>query len=996
VSHYDFGPGDVIHIDAGSYTIARDVLLGLDSSGVRIEGYHDPRFPDRHALLHRGNQSAGSAIFELDGASGVTLSNLRLTGADTGVFASDDSVVQGFLLTDSELFANASAGIRLGAQIRDARIENNRFFGSALDAARQFTGIESHGPGAAIVDNHIFDHAGSAIIVSGASSVVERNDVHGNAIGILAEPSEGAIVASGNRVHDNSDIGIEASGSVCVSGNQVFGHLRAPSIGVSLMHGAEAVENHIYRNTTGLSAGANPGDASSIRRNFIFGNTGAGLILHSQTVALGNKIYSNQIGIESGPQFHGLIAGNVIYANLNFGIRIAGTADDSPARIVNNTILQAVGTAVSFGAGTGAVQLYNNILRIESGPVLQFEGAGLDFLESDYNLFHPVNAAAQARIADTPESSLNALAAWQQLSRNDLHSLAGEPGFVDEDGADNLVGFNSANGGIDSGADDNFTLEQRSPAIDRGHSWAGMALDALGVARSDDAGTANLGSPEYVLRELGEAARTETGRRLDDALDNGVWLVRLDFAFPFYGEDYSAIRISPAGFILPGSATPAPLGRTISDLAGARMIAALWAEIGLVRDSDAVFVDESVSGQITIRWEVGRATDGSPVSFSITLNASGAIRFHYAAGAAGLDSIRGISSGDGEHFAAPGALAMAGNGRGFEFATSTTAGVVDIGALEFTGASNDLIAPRVTNISPDSITRSQLAGEGLGEIRISFSEPVNAVDANASGNFELRREGGDGLFGNADDSVLVLAPSYTPGALEMALVLDPVELVPGKYQLRVSGQTSLHDAAGNRLDGDADGAAGGDYVREFIVTGAVPDVREVRTNPGANQLSRVTSITVQFNLNVAASLAVSDFALRRLDAGGILEPLSMAYDSARHEATLQFPGSPGGALLEGRYELSVLARGVATSEGIAMVRDHVADFTVLAGDTNGDAVTNDLDLYNVWQNLLRPAADRDLSHDLNGDGQIDARDLEVVGANIESSIDEENTRHLIP
>jgi hypothetical protein len=61
-----------------------------------------------------------------------------------------------------------------------------------------------------------------------------------------------------------------------------------------------------------------------------------------------------------------------------------------------------------------------------------------------------------------------------------------------------------------------------------------------------------------------------------------------------------------------------------------------------------------------------------------------------------------------------------------------------------------------------------------------------------------------------------------------------------------------------------------------------------------------------------------------------------------------------------------------------MAANHVFAFHVLTGDVNGDRVTNDLDLYQVWQNLLQPPASRNLSHDLNGDGQVTSADVDLV------------------
>ncbi|MEK7676039.1 MAG: hypothetical protein AAB676_09430 [Verrucomicrobiota bacterium] len=49
-------------------------------------------------------------------------------------------------------------------------------------------------------------------------------------------------------------------------------------------------------------------------------------------------------------------------------------------------------------------------------------------------------------------------------------------------------------------------------------------------------------------------------------------------------------------------------------------------------------------------------------------------------------------------------------------------------------------------------------------------------------------------------------------------------------------------------------------------------------------------------------------------------------------------------------------------------------------------MTNDLDLYRVWQNLLKPAAARNLNEDLTGDGQVTADDVTVVKGNYLSSL----------
>ena len=63
VSAYDLDAGDLIHIDTGTYRVVRNVVLGSEDSGVRIEG---PAVGV--ATLNRGNSSSGSYVVELAGA----------------------------------------------------------------------------------------------------------------------------------------------------------------------------------------------------------------------------------------------------------------------------------------------------------------------------------------------------------------------------------------------------------------------------------------------------------------------------------------------------------------------------------------------------------------------------------------------------------------------------------------------------------------------------------------------------------------------------------------------------------------------------------------------------------------------------------------------------------------------------------------------------------------------------------------------------------------
>ena len=151
-------------------------------------------------------------------------------------------------------------------------------------------------------------------------------------------------------------------------------------------------------------------------------------------------------------------------------------------------------------------------------------------------------------------------------------------------------------------------------------------------------------------------------------------------------------------------------------------------------------------------------------------------------------------------------------------------------------------------------------------------------------------------------------------------------------------------------------------------------------NEGLPERSRVTQIPLAFTKDVSASLSVNDVILQNLSTGFAVSPKQMAlsYDPASNRATLTFPGLPGQKLPDGNYRFSLGAAGVTDSDGKPLSNDGTFEFHVLSGDTNGDRSTNDLDLYRVWQNQLKPPAQRDRNADLNGDGQVTLADLAPV------------------
>ena len=114
------------------------------------------------------------------------------------------------------------------------------------------------------------------------------------------------------------------------------------------------------------------------------------------------------------------------------------------------------------------------------------------------------------------------------------------------------------------------------------------------------------------------------------------------------------------------------------------------------------------------------------------------------------------------------------------------------------------------SVAPNNLTVASVI-PAAGKLTVIFQGDVDASLA-ASGTFELV----DGF-----DRPVLLAQVQVPAGRPNVVELTPVRgLSPGSYQLRVRGQgpVALADTAGHVLDGDADGAAGGDFLTSFDVS----------------------------------------------------------------------------------------------------------------------------------------------------------------------------------
>jgi hypothetical protein len=798
---YNLKLGDVILVDTGTYLLTTNIVLATQDSGVTIRG---PVAAGHAAVLDRGSASYDSYVLELIDADGITLDHLHFTGGYYGVYAAYGSDSDDVTISHSEAWGNDRQGIWLGSDSERAVIVDNRLHGN-------WTGLDLDGAGATVSGNEAFDNSGAGLGVSGTGTTVSDNTLYGNGTGIAASASSGEqLVVSGNTVHDNTGWGISSSGNVLIEGNTVYG--QAGNGGISLSYGAEARANVVHGNTTGIHIWQNGG---RVFNNRIYNNTTGIVGDDYSSLIRGNLIYSNSVGIDGSGQ----IENNLVYANSNQGMAIYWRSS-----VINNTVYQPVGNAIE--AEREDIVLRNNIFWVEAGFAVSVLAAVQPTFSSDYNLIH-TGANPNARVGSWGGTIADELADWQAIALQDQNSVAGDPLFLDIDGSDNVFAYDPSGNGYDGGRDDNFYLSAFSPAIDRADEWAAPLTDIFGSGRVDDPAVPNLGSPDYVVADLGSNDFTNTGISQGWRLNDTYRTLNFPpgFTFPFYESSYSSVSVSTEGFLkFSGPIWGGDGGNTFEKLRNSRIIAPLWDNLHTTGAGDDIYVDTSISGQVMIRWDATNQADGSDVNVAVTLFDDGRIQFHYGAGNTNLTPTVGISRGDDRFYVLStyDGLANLTGVDSVEFVLTPGETYTDMGAYEFRGDSSDTTPPRILATTPAAIDIGALVRSRVTEIEILFSEEINANDANALANYELRRAV-NGVFGDGDDLVYTPATNYvhSPGAsvVTLDLNLGGAALPPDTYRFTVRGNivSNIHDTTGNRLDGNGDGTEGPDYVRTFVV-----------------------------------------------------------------------------------------------------------------------------------------------------------------------------------
>jgi ELWxxDGT repeat protein/autotransporter-associated beta strand protein len=148
----------------------------------------------------------------------------------------------------------------------------------------------------------------------------------------------------------------------------------------------------------------------------------------------------------------------------------------------------------------------------------------------------------------------------------------------------------------------------------------------------------------------------------------------------------------------------------------------------------------------------------------------------------------------------------------FTYTISDPFGVHSTATVSIT-VTADTTPPVVVSTTVDA---SGTLGVGATSVQVNFSEVVSG--ANVGSSYQLQSVGPDGLLGTADDILVPVSASYAGTTATLSFASLPASV----YRLTV--KDTITDLAGNKLDGDGNGTAGGNYVRDFVVIAISPTV----------------------------------------------------------------------------------------------------------------------------------------------------------------------------
>ena len=394
----------------------------------------------------------------------MTLNDLTLTGGTIGLYSHNAST--NLAASHVSAVANSQDGIRLDTGSSALGLDHLRadqnsgsgiwidgLLGSLSDSVisnNLSTGVRLNNTGAVRVEaNEVFNNAGSGGIqatntLTGSPLVIGNADL---------------LIGRGNRIHNNSNAGVAATGNVDVVGNTIYGHAGSTGKGISLITNATATHNVAFSNGVGIYS-----NSGQITENRIYHNTSSGILLDGSPVVSGNIVYSNPYGIQGQFASVGTLIGNILYANSIAGVTVVTAGYyGGTTTLANNTIYQPIGDGVQVTAGSTNVHLRNNIVWTNSGYGLNVANDSQVGFLSDFNDLY---VEGTGNIALWQNIARPSLAVWRNTAFTDTNSISTNPLFVDADGADNMLGFVTTT--VD-GRDDDFHLRSATVAFIQSH-----------------------------------------------------------------------------------------------------------------------------------------------------------------------------------------------------------------------------------------------------------------------------------------------------------------------------------------------------------------------------------------------------------------------------------------------------------------------------------------------------------------------------------------------
>ncbi len=160
-----------------------------------------------------------------------------------------------------------------------------------------------------------------------------------------------------------------------------------------------------------------------------------------------------------------------------------------------------------------------------------------------------------------------------------------------------------------------------------------------------------IANPSYTGTEQASSLFSTVGVAQGWNADDDTWALNLPFAFPYYGDAYETVYVSSNGFIALHAGEPEPANQATHQKINVR-ISPLWDDLQTDQPGEDIYV-ESLSDQVTVRWDASEFGSGTPCNFSVVLHRDGGIEFHYGSGNNNLSPTVGISRGSGNQVIAP-------------------------------------------------------------------------------------------------------------------------------------------------------------------------------------------------------------------------------------------------------------------------------------------------------------------------------------------------------